>query len=32
MKYGKELAESLKADIEHTLEIQRRRDERIANW
>lgn len=32
MKYGKELAEEIKKEIEHTEAIQKRRDERIANW
>lgn len=30
--YGAELAESIKESIRHTEEIQKRRDERIANW
>ena len=32
MKYGEELRKEIEADIEYTREIQRRRDERIANW
>lgn len=31
MKYGKELAESIRESIRHTEEIQKRRDERIAD-
>ena len=32
MKYGKELAEIIKAEIKATEEVQKRRNERIANW